>query len=536
MRPMYHIISLLGASCVARALATLPIQARNKGDFSAFGQSLHLASPELRDLGTAYARASTNGAILGVACLTARAALGKAQVNIRPLNDTIVDENWSQTCWNTPHCAIQPLNASQVSTSLRIIEFFSAQFAVRSGGHSPNPGWASIGQQGVLLDLQHLNNISLSSDGTYASLGPGARWGDVYATLDAEKAVVAGGREPTIGVGGLVLGGGLSHVSNQFGLVADNAKSFEVVLANGSIVDASATSNPDLFWALKGGGPNFGIVTRYDIYTVPIYQVWVQINAYTVDQAPAVLAAYHEWQLGGAADDVKSNVEINIALDSIAVIFIYSEPVAEAPAAFGAFLNSTAVPPVLVALPGTNFTYHELDVILGSVVLPGPARHDYRACSVRLDADLTQDVYSFWCEKAVSVHNATGANQTFVLQYIGPNLMQQGLDKGGNPLNIPSGAQQWWTTIVDWTDAADDALVRSVSIETTAQWKTLGTQRGSSLPFFFMNDASRDQDPLASYGAESLAKLRRVAARYDPNRVFQTLQHGGFLLSRAGKT
>ncbi|KAI0105083.1 hypothetical protein GGR51DRAFT_202935 [Nemania sp. FL0031] len=535
MRTIYYIFSLLGASCVTRALTTLPIKARSQGDFSAFGQNLHLPSPELRDLGTAYARASTNGAILSVACRTAQVALGKAQVETQPLNNTIVDENWSQTCWNTPYCVIQPLDADQVSISLRIIKFFSAQFAVRSGGHSPNPGWSSIGQQGVLLDLQRLNTISLSSDGTFASLGAGARWGDVYATLDAENAVVAGGREPTIGVGGLVLGGGLSHVSNQFGLVADNVKSFEVSLANGSIIDASATSHADLFWALKGGGPNFGVVTRYDIYTVPIHQVWVQINAYTADQAPDVLAAYHAWQVGGASD-VKSNVEINIALDSVAVIFIYSEPVAQAPEAFSAFLSSTAVPPVVVALSGTNLTYHELDVILGSVVLPGPARHDYRACSVRLDADLTQAVYSFWREKAVEVHNATGANQTFVLQYIGPNLIQQGRNKGGNPLNIPTGAQQWWTTVADWTNAADDALVRSVSIETTAQWKKLGAKRGSSLPFFFMNDASRDQDPLASYGPESLAKLKQVAARYDPNRVFQTLQHSGFLLSRAGKT
>ncbi|TGJ86590.1 hypothetical protein E0Z10_g2193 [Xylaria hypoxylon] len=518
MHTIYYIFTVLGATWTTCA----------QGNFSAFGQSLHLTRPELSHLGRAYARASMDGDTLAVACLTAQAALGKVQVQTRPLNYTIIHENWSQTCWSEPYCVIQPRNASQVSISLRIIGFFSVQFAVRSGGHSPNPGWSSIGQQGLLLDLQRLNTVALSSDGTMASVGPGARWGDVYASLDSTKAIVAGGREPTIGVGGLVLGGGLSHVSNEFGLVADNVKRFEVSLANGSIVDASATSNTDLFWALKGGGPNFGIVTRYDLYTLPIYQLWVQINAYSVNQVPAVLAAYHTWQQGGVSD-VKSNVELNIALDYVAVVFIYAEPSAQPPAAFAAFFNSTDVQPVQVALPGTNLTYHELDVILGSVMPVGPAR-------TRIDADLTQAVYSFWREKALDAHNATGANQSFILQYVGPNLVQQGLNNGGNPLNIPTEAQQWWTTVADWTEAADDALVRSVSAETAAHWEELGAKRGSNLSFVFMNDASRDQDPLASYGAESLEKLRQVAARYDPGRVFQTLQHGGFLLDRAGRT
>ena len=268
---------------------------------------------------------------------------------------------------------IQPQNSSQVSISLRIINFFSVQFAVRSGGHSPNLNWASIGHEGLPLDLQHLNAVRLSSDGTFASLGPGARWGDVYATLDAETEAVAGGREPSIGVGGLILGAGLSHVSNQFGLVADNMKNFEVVLANGSIVGASVASNTDLFWALKGGGSNFGIVTQFDLYTLPISQLWVQINIYAVDQVRDLLAIYQAWQLGGASD-VKSSIEFSIALDYAAVTLIYSEPSAQPPPAFSPFFNSTGLQPVQVALPGTNLTYHELNVVLGSALPTGPAR------------------------------------------------------------------------------------------------------------------------------------------------------------------
>lgn len=90
-----------------------------------------------------------------------------------------------------------------------------------------------------------------------------------------------------------------------------------------------------------------------------------------------------------------------------------------------------------------------------------------------------------------------------------------------------------WTTTIDWSQAADDDLVRSVSIETTRTWAELGSERGSDLSFLYMNDASRDQNPLASYGSENLETLKQIALRYDPEQLFQTLQNGGFLLNRA---
>jgi FAD/FMN-containing dehydrogenase len=271
---------------------------------------------------------------------------------------------------------ILPRNASEVSSSLQVIASHSVHFAVRSGGHSPNPGWSSIGGDGLLLDLQRMAGVQLSVDGVSAAIGPGARWGDVYAAVDAataSRAIVAGGRVPSIGVGGLVLGGGLSHLSGQFGLVADTARGFEVALANGSVVDATAEANADLFWALKGGGPNFGIVTRYDLYTLPVSTLWVQVSAYAVSDAPAVIAAFDAWQLEGSSD-VRSNVEVIISLDYVAVVLIYSEPAVEPPAAFEPFFNESGVQPAVVNLPGTNVTFNELSIILGSVISGEPAR------------------------------------------------------------------------------------------------------------------------------------------------------------------
>lgn len=85
--------------------------------------------------------------------------------------------------------------------------------------------------------------------------------------------------------------------------------------------------------------------------------------------------------------------------------------------------------------------------------------------------------------------------------------------------------------MIDWTNASDDEAVRQVSIDTTNQWKALGEERKLWLPHLFMNDASRDQNPIGAYGDDNVAKLKEIALKYDKNRVFQTLQNGGFLLS-----
>ena len=117
---------------------------------------------------------------------------------------------------------------------------------MRSGGHSPNPGWSSIDDVGVLLDLSRLNQIDVSADKKTVSLGTGGRWGDVYAALDPHGVSVIGGRIPQVGVGGLILGGltplkidheeelrrswigGFYHFSGEYGLAVDNVKNFEV--------------------------------------------------------------------------------------------------------------------------------------------------------------------------------------------------------------------------------------------------------------------------------------------------------------------
>ncbi|KAL8664814.1 MAG: hypothetical protein Q9168_007831 [Polycauliona sp. 1 TL-2023] len=529
-------ILLIGPACAAAPPSPNPTLTQAK--LQPFVDSLALAPPQAQSLSNKLNQDSTLAAFLSgkdfepslllvVACLSIRASLGVEAVDTIPINLTATEANWSQACWRSPTCVVFPKSANDVSRALKNIRFFKSRFAVRSGGHSPNPGFSSVDNPGILIDLQKLNQVTISQDKKVASLGPGGRWGDALAALDPYGVSVMGGRIPQVGVAGVILGGGLFHFSGEYGLAGDNVKNFEIVLSDGTITNANANLNPDLFWALKGGGPNFGIVTRFDLYTIPVRNIWFQVATYTPEQVPVILDAFAEWQVKGAAD-VKSTVALIIAPEVTTVGLIYSAP-ANNPEAFAPFYS---IPPAAVAVPANNGTVLSLTNILGTTFSSVPQRHDYRGSSSKVDAQLYKDVFTFWKAQAVAVHAATGANMTFTLQPIPVNLVDQGIAKGGNPLGLQRINQQWWTTLIDWNSPADDAAVRAVPIATSEKWKELGEQRGSYIPFLFMNDGSRDQSPLSLYGAENVAKLKLVSRKYDREQVFQTLQGNGFLLSK----
>ncbi|KAI0850546.1 FAD-binding domain-containing protein [Daldinia vernicosa] len=527
------LLSIIGSNIVladstSQTSAYLEHRDNMSEKFEAFYNSIGLSEAQAETLKEKYGIETTDENSVEAACTAAQLSLGASIVDTAPLNQTVVGENWSKACIAEPYCIVQPKTAEDVSKVIKTISYYGVKFAVRSGGHSPNPGWSSVGQGGILVDLQNLNQISLSCDKKVASVGPGARWGEVISTLDAQGATVIGGRVPSVGVAGVILGGGYFHFTGQFGTAADNVKNFEIVLSDGTITNASSTVNPDLFWALKGGGPNFGIVTRFDLYTVPVRGIWYQASIYSVDQADALLEAYAKWQQNEGATDLKATVGLGIGLDSISLGLVYSEPTGDQPSVFAPFRD---IEPLMVAVPPTNGSISALTAIMASTGT-GSDRHDYRAASTRIDAQLYKDVHAFWREKALAVRDATGANQTFTVQPVPKNVAVQGEQKGGNPMNILKDNHGWWTTIVDWNDEKDDDLVRSVSIETSQKWKQLGDERGLSLPFTFMNDASRDQNPLASYGTESVNKLKQISQKYDASQLFQKQQNDGFLLSK----
>lgn len=179
----------------------------------------------------------------------------------------------------------------------------NTSFAIKSGGHSSITGASNIeDRSGITIDLSKIRDIDLVEGDAAVWLGTGLRWGDVYHALELHSLSVPGGRDGDVGVGGYILGGGMSWYANQVGWVCDIVLEFEVVIANGSIVYASPTHNQDLFWALKGGGSAFGVVTRFKLPTLQGTMAWGGGFGYEEDQVPALLHALEEQTSTATAD------------------------------------------------------------------------------------------------------------------------------------------------------------------------------------------------------------------------------------------
>ena len=141
-------------------------------------------------------------------------------------------------------------------------------FAIVSGGHSVLVGASNI-QSGVTLDLSRLSRIVVSHDLVSTEVGAGARWYDVYKTLELKNKTMAGARIGSVGAGGFLLGGGISAVVARYGWSCDSVIGIEAVLANGTLIQANATHHPDLLRAMKGTGSNFAVAASFTLRNLP---------------------------------------------------------------------------------------------------------------------------------------------------------------------------------------------------------------------------------------------------------------------------
>src|SRR5665811_2066771 len=147
------------------------------------------------------------------------------------------------------------------------------ELAVRGGEHSV-PGFGTA-DGALVADLSGLASVTVDPAARTARAGGGATWGGFNEATGAYGLATTGGIISTTGIGGLTLGGGIGYLSRRYGLSIDNLLSAEVVTADGKVVNASATEHPDLFWALRGGGGNFGVVTSFEFQLHPVNDVYV---------------------------------------------------------------------------------------------------------------------------------------------------------------------------------------------------------------------------------------------------------------------
>ena len=188
------------------------------------------------------------------------------------------------------HCAA----VEDVQAALAFAQNHNLPLAVRGGSH--NVAGHATCDDGLVIDLSPMNGVEVDPEARIAHVGGGAIWADVDAATQPYGLGTPGGVVSDTGVAGLTLGGGMDHLRNKYGLSCDNLLAAELVTADGRCLQASESENPDLFWALRGGGGNFGIVTRFTFQLHPVGpEVWMTTVFHDGEQMDMVLRQFRDY-------------------------------------------------------------------------------------------------------------------------------------------------------------------------------------------------------------------------------------------------
>ena len=194
-----------------------------------------------------------------------------------------------------PRLIAQCADVADVMAAIHFGRRNKMRVSVRGGGH--NAGGLGVCDDGLVIDLAPIRDVHVDPASRTVRAGGGCRWGDVDHATHAFGLAVPSGILSTTGVGGLTLGGGMGHLTRKYGLTIDNLLSADVVLADGAFVVASAHENADLFWAIRGGGGNFGVVTSFLFQGHPVRIVCAGPMLWELDQTPDIMKWYREFIL-----------------------------------------------------------------------------------------------------------------------------------------------------------------------------------------------------------------------------------------------
>ena len=193
----------------------------------------------------------------------------------------------------SPAIILQPKTADDVRTAVQFATKNSLLLSVRSGGHSA--AGFSTNENGLVIDLSLMRKVEIIDKAkNKVKIEAGASWYDAATTLKPLHLAISSGDTKTVGVGGLTLGGGVGWLVRKHGLTIDHLVAAEVVTAEGKIIRTSATEEPDLFWAIRGGGGNFGVVTSFEFIAQPIGDVFAGHITYGTEHTAEILKGWRD--------------------------------------------------------------------------------------------------------------------------------------------------------------------------------------------------------------------------------------------------
>jgi len=401
-----------------------------------------------------------------------------------------------------PELVTRPLDIDDVAAAVGYAVEAGLPMAVRGGGHGV--AGHCVGDGSLVVDLRLMRQVAVDPVERTVTCGGGALWEDIDPACQRHGLAMPGGTFGDTGVAGLTLGGGIGHLSPAFGLTLDNLLSARLVSADGAIVWASEEERPELFWALRGGGANFGVVVEFRFRVHPVERLYGGAVVFALEDAPTALRAWRD--LMTDAPD---------AFQSFAQVFRDGET------------GDGGVHLSIAHLDGADAGREIVERLIGDVT---PQRIEIRSMyypelqeiyarlpfglrnywSGRFLRELPDEVLTLTVEKFA----AGGTNGAVLLESL-----------HGAPQRVPpdatafTGRQARWdaTYINVWVDPAQDdrqiEAARSYS-KALAPWALGGG---------YLNYASEaaSEDLESEYGAENLARLQTVKREYDPKNVFR---------------
>lgn len=409
---------------------------------------------------------------------------------------------WNATADRRPAVIARARSLADVERVVAVAAKHGSLLAVRGGGHSI-PGLSTC-DGGIVLDLSLMNTVTVDGSRSLAEVSGGALLGDLDRACVPAGLVVPAGVVSHTGVAGLTLGGGMGWLSRQFGLTIDSLVAADIVTADGRSHRISADAEPDLFWAIRGGGGNFGVVTRFTFRMHPLGDVLVGSWIYPADQAAAVLKRYRDLA-ARAPRELTTVLALTSANLQMTALWSGTPRRAEAAVApFGALGG-----PKSGSIGGVTF----LELQRRSDDRTAWNRRYYSKGGYLREID----------DRAVDrmVEGIAGAptadGEVYVLQLGGA---VSDIDDDATPYT-GRAAGYYWIVQSGWDDEADDERLVAWS-RTTAGRLTEISMRGN-----YVNEQGDfgKEVALGAYGEKKYGRLAQLKARYDPTNLFRLNQN-----------
>ncbi|RCW40458.1 FAD/FMN-containing dehydrogenase [Halopolyspora algeriensis] len=414
-----------------------------------------------------------------------------------------------------PRAVVRCSNAGDVMAAVDFARENRLDLAVRGGGHSV-PGFGTC-DEGVVIDLSGMRGVRVDPGNRTARVEGGATWGDVNAATHAFGLATTGGIISTTGVGGLTLGGGIGYLARGLGLSCDNLLSADVVTADGKLLVAGERENADLFWALRGGGGNFGVVTSFEFQLAPVGDIYGGPIFYDLDQADTVLRFYRDF-IANAPEELGAFPAFQIAPPLpfippnrhgdtlIAIVACWAGPLEEGPRAVQPLRD---VAPVVAEHVGP-MPYPQLNSAFDALVPPG-LQHYWKANFVtELD------------DEAIEAHLRYGPKVPAVNSTMHIYPINGACHRVSPKATAFAYRDANFATVIAgmWPDPADNeaniSWVRDYYAATAPH-----SQEGGYINFM----AGDDQDRIKSNYRENYERLVEVKRTYDPDNLFHLNQN-----------